>query len=269
MDPSNFSQSIPKLSKSYQVSSRLVVLELLIPFCSMIASVQSHRTLRTPKMGLKSFVGEIDLPETGPTVLMTMNLVLPQPFVSALQFNGADLRRSDLFRNFKFDNIGVTHRWYHYLRGLDTESCIVRSAGWQQQSWMTGNTVAKWGPTCFVHPVLTCFAASIRIQTRTIGNGLFFGHFDLSSATIVGVIRPFFNKWVYNGLRADNQVGSQALSLPDLSGVVPTSTEARAKRRIAALEEELENMRQERGIKQRFDMYHFARSDVLLLKGLI
>lgn len=59
---------------------------------------------------------------------------------------------------------------------------------------------------------------------------------------------------------ADNQVGSQALSLPDLSGVVPTSTEARAKRRIAALEEELENMRQERGIKQRFDMYHFARS---------
>ncbi|KAG1788883.1 uncharacterized protein HD556DRAFT_1447545 [Suillus plorans] len=53
---------------------------------------------------------------------------------------------------------------------------------------------------------------------------------------------------------ADNQVGSQALSLPDLSGVVPTSTEARVNRRIAALEEELENMRQERGIKQRFDI---------------
>jgi hypothetical protein len=59
---------------------------------------------------------------------------------------------------------------------------------------------------------------------------------------------------------ADHQAGSQALSLPDLSGVVPTSIEARAKRRIAALEEELDNMRQERGIKQRFDTYHFARS---------
>ncbi|KAG1786249.1 uncharacterized protein HD556DRAFT_1248501 [Suillus plorans] len=58
---------------------------------------------------------------------------------------------------------------------------------------------------------------------------------------------------------ADNQVGSQALSLPDLSGVVPTSTEARAKRRIAALEEELENMRQERGIKQRKTTYYVAQ----------
>jgi hypothetical protein len=59
---------------------------------------------------------------------------------------------------------------------------------------------------------------------------------------------------------ADHQIGLQGLSIPDLSGVVPTSTEARAKRRIAALEEELQTMRQERGIKQRFDTYHFARS---------
>ncbi|KAG2097257.1 uncharacterized protein F5147DRAFT_778060 [Suillus discolor] len=58
---------------------------------------------------------------------------------------------------------------------------------------------------------------------------------------------------------ADNQVGSQALSLPDLSGVVPTSTEARAKCRIAALEEELESMRQERGIKQRKTTYYVAQ----------
>ncbi|KAG1900167.1 uncharacterized protein F5891DRAFT_1034487 [Suillus fuscotomentosus] len=58
---------------------------------------------------------------------------------------------------------------------------------------------------------------------------------------------------------ADNQVGLQSLSLPDLSGVVPTSTEARAKRRIAALEEELENMRQERGIKQRKTTYYVAQ----------
>lgn len=52
---------------------------------------------------------------------------------------------------------------------------------------------------------------------------------------------------------------TRGLALPDLSGAVPTSTEARAKRRIAALEEELQVMKQERGTKQRFvaDPVHY------------
>ncbi|KAG2092539.1 hypothetical protein BD769DRAFT_1679023 [Suillus cothurnatus] len=58
---------------------------------------------------------------------------------------------------------------------------------------------------------------------------------------------------------ADHQIGLQGLSIPDLSGVVPTSTEARAKHRIAALEEELQTMRQERGIKQRKTTYYIAQ----------
>jgi hypothetical protein len=55
---------------------------------------------------------------------------------------------------------------------------------------------------------------------------------------------------------------TNALALPDHSGAVPTSTEARAKRRIAALEEELFMMKQERGTKQRFVMvvYHLTHS---------
>lgn len=44
---------------------------------------------------------------------------------------------------------------------------------------------------------------------------------------------------------------ARSFVVPDKSGVVPTSAEARAKRRIAALEDELETMRQERGTKQR------------------
>ncbi|KAG2053740.1 hypothetical protein BDR06DRAFT_1008345 [Suillus hirtellus] len=44
-----------------------------------------------------------------------------------------------------------------------------------------------------------------------------------------------------------------ALTLPDLSGAVPTSSEARAKRRIAALEDELQTMKQEKGTKQRYE----------------
>lgn len=50
----------------------------------------------------------------------------------------------------------------------------------------------------------------------------------------------------------DNQMHRDGPIVPDLSGAVPTSAEARAKRRIAALEEELLTMRQERGTKQRF-----------------
>ncbi|KAG1760335.1 hypothetical protein EDD22DRAFT_955075 [Suillus occidentalis] len=46
--------------------------------------------------------------------------------------------------------------------------------------------------------------------------------------------------------------------VPDLSGAIPTSTEARAKRRIAALEEELEQMRQEKGTKQRKTTYYIS-----------
>ncbi|KAG1904473.1 uncharacterized protein F5891DRAFT_1183889 [Suillus fuscotomentosus] len=57
----------------------------------------------------------------------------------------------------------------------------------------------------------------------------------------------------------DHHNATHGLALPDLSGAVPTSTEARAKRRIAALEEELQVMKQERGTKQRFiaDLVHY------------
>ncbi|KAG2150780.1 hypothetical protein DEU56DRAFT_908419 [Suillus clintonianus] len=41
------------------------------------------------------------------------------------------------------------------------------------------------------------------------------------------------------------------LKLPDRSGAVPTSTEARAKCCIAMLKEQLETMKQERAMKQR------------------
>ncbi|KAG1893755.1 uncharacterized protein F5891DRAFT_1195992 [Suillus fuscotomentosus] len=53
--------------------------------------------------------------------------------------------------------------------------------------------------------------------------------------------------------------GAHALALPDSSGAVPTSTEARAKRHIAALEEELQTMKQERGTKQRKTTYYVAQ----------
>ncbi|KAG2107878.1 hypothetical protein DEU56DRAFT_746589 [Suillus clintonianus] len=55
----------------------------------------------------------------------------------------------------------------------------------------------------------------------------------------------------------DNQ--SRDLVLPDLSGAVPTSADSRAKRRIAALEEELQTMRQDRGTKQRKTTYYVAQ----------
>jgi hypothetical protein len=57
----------------------------------------------------------------------------------------------------------------------------------------------------------------------------------------------------------DHQNDACGLVIPDLSGAVPTSAEARAKRRIAALEEELQMVKQERGTKQRFVTYHLAR----------
>jgi hypothetical protein len=65
---------------------------------------------------------------------------------------------------------------------------------------------------------------------------------------------PHLNTLIYamSAPEADHYSGSHTLALPDLSGAVPTSTEARAKRRIAALEDELETMRQERRGKQRF-----------------
>ncbi|KAG1775831.1 hypothetical protein EV702DRAFT_1199053 [Suillus placidus] len=66
---------------------------------------------------------------------------------------------------------------------------------------------------------------------------------------------------------------THGLIIPDLSGAVPTSAEARAKRRIAVLEEELETMRQERGTKQRKMTYYVAqgravRRMVVLYTGL-
>ncbi|KAG2122140.1 hypothetical protein DEU56DRAFT_746140 [Suillus clintonianus] len=57
----------------------------------------------------------------------------------------------------------------------------------------------------------------------------------------------------------DQHNRTHTLPLPDLSGAVPTSTEARAKRRIAALEEELQMMKQERGTKQRKTTYYVSQ----------
>lgn len=56
----------------------------------------------------------------------------------------------------------------------------------------------------------------------------------------------------------DSRHQTHALALADQSGAVPTSAEARSKRRIAALEEELEMMKQDRGTKQRFVSYYLA-----------
>lgn len=49
----------------------------------------------------------------------------------------------------------------------------------------------------------------------------------------------------------DSRNRTQARIHVDPSQAIPTSTKARAKRRIAALEEELETLRHERGSKQR------------------
>ncbi|KAG1727335.1 hypothetical protein EDB19DRAFT_1943270 [Suillus lakei] len=48
-------------------------------------------------------------------------------------------------------------------------------------------------------------------------------------------------------------------AIPDHSGTVPTSAEARAKCRIAALEDELQTMKEERGMKQRKTTYYIAQ----------
>ncbi|KAG1810746.1 hypothetical protein EV424DRAFT_1542864 [Suillus variegatus] len=58
-------------------------------------------------------------------------------------------------------------------------------------------------------------------------------------------------------------IQTHGLILPDLSGAVPTSIEARAKHRIAALEEELQTMKQERGTKQRKTTYYVAQGRVV------
>ncbi|KAG2120361.1 hypothetical protein BD769DRAFT_1671794 [Suillus cothurnatus] len=52
---------------------------------------------------------------------------------------------------------------------------------------------------------------------------------------------------------------AHTFTLPDQSGAVPTSAEARAKRRIAALEEELEMIKQDRGTKQRKTTFYVAQ----------
>ncbi|KAG2122198.1 hypothetical protein BD769DRAFT_1671054 [Suillus cothurnatus] len=61
----------------------------------------------------------------------------------------------------------------------------------------------------------------------------------------------------------DSDAGSECPHLPvihlDPSQAIPTSSSARAKRCIAALEEELEMMRQERGGKQRKPIYYVAQ----------
>lgn len=48
------------------------------------------------------------------------------------------------------------------------------------------------------------------------------------------------------------------LTIPDDSGAIPTSAEARAKRRIAALEGELQTMMEQRRSKKRFVINHFS-----------
>ncbi|KAG1863506.1 hypothetical protein C8R48DRAFT_833896 [Suillus tomentosus] len=57
----------------------------------------------------------------------------------------------------------------------------------------------------------------------------------------------------------DHHTGARSLAPSEPSGAVPTSIEARAKRRIAALEEELQVMRQERGTKQRKTTYYVSQ----------
>lgn len=61
-------------------------------------------------------------------------------------------------------------------------------------------------------------------------------------------------------LESDHHIQTRTLPIPDISGAVPTSAEARAKRRIAALEEELQMMQQEKGTKQRLVLCHIAHS---------
>jgi hypothetical protein len=59
------------------------------------------------------------------------------------------------------------------------------------------------------------------------------------------------------GSEPNDGPGAHTFTLPDFrSGAVPTSAEARAKRRIAALEEELQTMREGRGRKLRFVAFH-------------
>lgn len=53
--------------------------------------------------------------------------------------------------------------------------------------------------------------------------------------------------------------------IPDLSGAVPTSSDARAKRRIAALEEELQMMKREGRHKQRFVVSRYFPPCLLLI----
>ncbi|KAG2741070.1 hypothetical protein P692DRAFT_20880354 [Suillus brevipes Sb2] len=57
----------------------------------------------------------------------------------------------------------------------------------------------------------------------------------------------------------DHHHASRGFAIPDSSGVIPTSVEARAKRRIAALEEELQVMKHERGTKQRKTTYYISQ----------
>ncbi|KAG2130505.1 hypothetical protein BD769DRAFT_1355570 [Suillus cothurnatus] len=57
----------------------------------------------------------------------------------------------------------------------------------------------------------------------------------------------------------DGRRQTHTFLLPDQSGAIPTSAEARAKRRIAALEEELEMMKQDRGTKQRKTTFYVAQ----------
>ncbi|KAG2064843.1 hypothetical protein BDR04DRAFT_1122268 [Suillus decipiens] len=57
--------------------------------------------------------------------------------------------------------------------------------------------------------------------------------------------------------------------LPDLTGVVPTSAEARAKHHIAALEDKLESMKQERGGKQRKTTFYVSQGRAICRMGVL
>ncbi|KAG1819313.1 uncharacterized protein BJ212DRAFT_1298528 [Suillus subaureus] len=62
-----------------------------------------------------------------------------------------------------------------------------------------------------------------------------------------------------SGLESVAEVRAPAPVIPALGGAVPTSVDARAKCCIAALEEELDTLRQEKGTKQRKTTYYVAQ----------
>jgi hypothetical protein len=76
---------------------------------------------------------------------------------------------------------------------------------------------------------------------------------------------PYFTMSESQSQDATEHDHHNGLIIPDLSGAVPTSSDARAKRRIAALEEELQMIKQERRHKQRFVVSHYFPPCLVLI----